>query len=235
MPTSPCSVPTCEKPQKSAQLCPMHYHRLRTTGTLELAGVGPKDCLTCGFEFDAKHPSAKYCSPKCRNTRASLMTLTCRLCGEPMVKGRTSKPQGEAAHDSCRLKEHGHGGYQRGCRCPACLSGKAEYMRSWHDTFKAENGISSTTAFRRKFHTENGFRPYPGGTDWIDPKHRRELYERDDWTCYLCSSPVDRSGDLNGNRSPSLDHVIPRSKGGTHDASNLKTACRSCNSRKAAN
>jgi 5-methylcytosine-specific restriction endonuclease McrA len=30
----------------------------------------------------------------------------------------------------------------------------------------------------------------------------------------------------------SVDHVVPRSKGGTHDASNLQTLCTECNGRK---
>ena len=34
------------------------------------------------------------------------------------------------------------------------------------------------------------------------------------------------------NRSLSIDHLIPRIKGGQHDADNLVWACRSCNSSK---
>nr|WP_239536851.1 HNH endonuclease signature motif containing protein [Arthrobacter roseus] len=49
--------------------------------------------------------------------------------------------------------------------------------------------------------------------------------------CWLCGEQVDLEAD--GKRddwAATLDHVIPRSKGGTHDESNLKTAHRWCNS-----
>jgi 5-methylcytosine-specific restriction endonuclease McrA len=53
--------------------------------------------------------------------------------------------------------------------------------------------------------------------------NRREIFRRDEHTCQYC-----------GNRSPHLtiDHVIPRHKGGLHIWSNVVTACAGCNHRK---
>lgn len=64
------------------------------------------------------------------------------------------------------------------------------------------------------------------------------LEERDNHTCYLCGAKTDRSDyrvDESGNfiagpSYPSIDHVAPLSKGGTHDMSNVRLACRRCNS-----
>lgn len=189
-------------------------------------------CLVCKEDFTAKSTSAKYCTSRCRSRRPAAMGLTCFICDEPMIKGRTSKPQGEAAHDACRLTIHGRRGYDRGCRCEICREGKAEYMRGWHKDFKSKNGVTQAVFWRKGFAETNGYRAAPSGSDWISPKIRRELYERDSWTCYLCGHCVDREGDPNGNHAPSLDHVIPRSAGGSDDPENLRTCCRSCNSRK---
>jgi 5-methylcytosine-specific restriction endonuclease McrA len=52
---------------------------------------------------------------------------------------------------------------------------------------------------------------------------RREVFLRDRYTCQYCGR---RTHDL------TLDHVIPRSKGGQHIWENLAAACRSCNHRK---
>ncbi len=52
---------------------------------------------------------------------------------------------------------------------------------------------------------------------------RREIFHRDHYTCQYCGS---RSKDL------TIDHVIPRHKGGKHTWENLVSACRSCNHRK---
>ena len=52
---------------------------------------------------------------------------------------------------------------------------------------------------------------------------RREVFARDNYTCQYCGL---RTRDL------TLDHVVPRSKGGSHTWENLVSACRDCNHRK---
>ena len=56
------------------------------------------------------------------------------------------------------------------------------------------------------------------------------LRDRDGNRCALCRKTVDL--DRKDMQGPSVDHVIPRSKGGTHDLANLTLAHRSCNTRK---
>jgi 5-methylcytosine-specific restriction endonuclease McrA len=52
---------------------------------------------------------------------------------------------------------------------------------------------------------------------------RREIFIRDGYTCQYC----DRQGsDL------TIDHVIPRSRGGLHVWDNVVSACKTCNHRK---
>ena len=50
---------------------------------------------------------------------------------------------------------------------------------------------------------------------------RRALFARDDFSCQYCGSFAD-----------SLDHVVPRSRGGQHTWENVAAACRPCNLRK---
>lgn len=58
---------------------------------------------------------------------------------------------------------------------------------------------------------------------YISVKIRRFVYNRDSFSCRYCSKPLGkRKGDL------SLDHVIPRSKGGHHTIDNLVTSCAQC-------
>ncbi len=56
----------------------------------------------------------------------------------------------------------------------------------------------------------------------VPPVSRREVLRRDHHTCQYCGS----------KKNLTLDHVIPRSKGGLHTWDNVVTACSSCNSRK---
>jgi 5-methylcytosine-specific restriction endonuclease McrA len=52
---------------------------------------------------------------------------------------------------------------------------------------------------------------------------RREVFLRDDYTCQYCGIRT---------RELTLDHVMPKSRGGKHTWENLVSACRPCNHRK---
>lgn len=54
---------------------------------------------------------------------------------------------------------------------------------------------------------------------------RRELFLRDRYTCQYCGRV---------SRELTIDHVVPRLRGGRHVWENLVSACKACNHRKAA-
>lgn len=54
------------------------------------------------------------------------------------------------------------------------------------------------------------------------PMSRRGVFARDGHRCQYC-----------GDRAETLDHVIPRSRGGAHTWENVVAACRTCNVNKA--
>lgn len=58
------------------------------------------------------------------------------------------------------------------------------------------------------------------------------LEERDNHTCYLCGKTCtkeDKRWGTFGPDYPTIDHVIPLSKGGSHTWDNVKVACGECN------
>jgi len=61
---------------------------------------------------------------------------------------------------------------------------------------------------------------------------RRTVFERDGWVCYICGVAVDRKARVPWPTAPTIDHVVPLSKGGTHTLDNVRCACFRCNSRK---
>ena len=90
--------------------------------------------------------------------------------------------------------------------------------------------------------------PYPPHT-FAEPKSRKakkrrpgrsrlrrsaavcvKLAERDGWVCHLCGDPIDPSAK--GGHQPTIDHLIPRSEGGSNAQENLKLAHRRCNQRR---
>lgn len=71
---------------------------------------------------------------------------------------------------------------------------------------------------------------------YYDPDVKREqVFERDGYICQICGIKCDIN-DLgwgsNGATHPTIDHIIPLSKGGTHTWDNVQCACGLCNSRK---
>lgn len=57
------------------------------------------------------------------------------------------------------------------------------------------------------------------------PLSKLNLLSRDDFRCQYCADPLTY-------REATLDHVIPRSQGGTTAWENVVTACHSCNRKK---
>jgi len=65
------------------------------------------------------------------------------------------------------------------------------------------------------------------GSNWIRKAKRFAIYHRDNFTCCYCGECFSSVKGL------SLDHVVARENGGGNEATNLVTACISCNSKKA--
>lgn len=66
-----------------------------------------------------------------------------------------------------------------------------------------------------------------GTREVVNPER---VFQRDGWRCGICRQPTPR--ELIGSRSPhrpTLDHVVPLSRGGSHTYANVQCACARCN------
>lgn len=61
------------------------------------------------------------------------------------------------------------------------------------------------------------------GMNWIRKEKRLAIYLRDHLACVYCGEGIEDGATL------TLDHLRPRSKGGTNRESNLVTSCERCN------
>lgn len=121
-----------------------------------------------------------------------------------------------------------------------------ERKRIWH--LENEN-------HRLKYRAENAERIAKNKKQWkkrnkdkvLDSHHRRRaakknvnservslktVYARDGWLCKICGEPVNFIRQHPDPMSPSLDHIIPLSKGGPHTFANVQLAHLICNLRK---
>jgi hypothetical protein len=78
-------------------------------------------------------------------------------------------------------------------------------------------------------------RPCPFRPEEIEVKYEQEVYERDGFKCVYCGYDGKASPEAWHRGRFNIDHWIPRSKGGTDEMENLRTACGACNSGKGDN
>ncbi|MBU1319406.1 MAG: HNH endonuclease [candidate division Zixibacteria bacterium] len=57
----------------------------------------------------------------------------------------------------------------------------------------------------------------------------QSIFERDKFKCQYCDLDASKDFKMWWTANLSIDHVVPKSKGGTDDPSNLVVACHSCN------
>ena len=91
------------------------------------------------------------------------------------------------------------------------LKGKAEGLEHAHDQL-LRPGLNRPTVIRLRQFVRVPFRPLP--------LTRRNVFHRDGHRCQYCGISSDRL---------SIDHIQPRSRGGTHSWDNVTTACLRCN------
>jgi 5-methylcytosine-specific restriction endonuclease McrA len=96
------------------------------------------------------------------------------------------------------------------------ITGKAEILEAYNvDVISQRQTFDAPSVIRLSYMIR---RPHPRVK-----LCRREIFIRDNFTCQYCGK---QTGDL------TIDHVVPRSRGGGHSWENLVSACRSCNHRK---
>lgn len=74
-----------------------------------------------------------------------------------------------------------------------------------------------------------------GVSEYDDSITLQALMEKDNYTCCICGKAVDcndREGRRIGRLYPTLDHIIPISKGGSHTWDNVQLAHMACNAGK---
>lgn len=156
----------------------------------------------------------------------------CVSCGDPVPGSKSDKP----LHRACRQKiaratRRRADALRRSSQAAAGTSSTWAWVTGECAqclTYFVRHGQSSrfcSSTCRRKAHRA-----------WkIALRDRLAIYERDGWTCQICTEPVDRdlmTTDPGGNWAPSLDHIEPQSWAliPDHSPENLRLAHRWCNS-----
>lgn len=56
-----------------------------------------------------------------------------------------------------------------------------------------------------------------------------EIFIRDGWKCQICKKKINKKAIVPNGNAPTIDHITPLSKNGTHERKNVQLACFRCN------
>lgn len=198
-----------------------------------------RTCEICDASFEAGTSTAKYCSQVCRGFGNPAKIRFCADCNKRMLAGPGSLPQGEAVCLECRRAAapgltdcpicgdrfepiRSRRSWTRSCSKPCAMRlairegthNLQDGKQVGRDPEKRRACLEKSTRKRRALKAGVLSEPYT----------RDEIAERDNYICWLCDKPVDMSLEWPDPESPSVDHVVPLSLGGSDLKSNVKLA-----------
>lgn len=209
------------------------YRLRKGTGTTQVDAPLPKpfDCAQCGERCspgdNVSDHASKFCSAECKGTWHRLHVVL------PKARRKARRERVQAALDPAARGETAQRRWVEG-PCPTC--GKRATVRYSGPSVGYCSRVCKKRAAGRRANAKNGggkhrHRARRYGVAY-KPVSRAKVFERDNYVCGICRQPTDRDAQVPDPRAPTLDHIVPISKGGPHLYSNVQTACFECNWRK---
>lgn len=214
-------------------------------------------CVHCGGSFEragATGPAPAYCSANCRSKasyhrRAESVRLArreasaasratapkaCKECGVEFVPAVTSKQVFCSRACNKRASNRAHVARRPICKVDGCATKSVSggWCKPHHPTareWSIGNPETRRENLRRKTAKRRAILAGDPDAENID---RTVVGHRDGWRCGLCRKPVDQGLPWPDPMSPSLDHIMPLSKGGKHVMANVQISHLTCNVRK---
>jgi len=241
-----CAADGCARfvsPKSARGMCALHYQRVLRTGTsTQRPCAGCREPLERGFQNSGPKYCSDTCKPRCSVDGCDQPARKQSWCASHYAQARRTgcspKPfkyrWGERSPCLVCQREWEPGHYRRFCSS-ACMVLYREHNGRVPSTVRCVAcGCDIDLTQRGK-----GGQRRKASTKFCRPckqdysKYKlsaRELALRDGVACGICGDPVDM--DLRRSQSgmcASVDHVIPRALGGTHEPENLQLAHLYCN------
>lgn len=169
------------------------------------------ECVQCGQAFECRSGErTRFCSMACVGASRQVHD------GETVKARRARLARHRAARRRLDAAAAGTTGGSRVWVMGPCSMCGLSFLSP---------GAASTYCSRE---CRNEFRRM--GAAWIGRTTRLEIYKAAAWCCQICGDEMSRRYDPADPWSPTLDHIVPRSRGGTDDPGNLRASHAWCNS-----
>ena len=203
-------------------------------------------CLCCGELFNKEiGPGCvpKYCSARCRNIQNGKLKPWDRSPRECKTCGKKYTPVNKKQNFCCLSCNHKNVNKKykpvkiETTTCHVCgkdflpkINIKGLRICSAYCKSKKYRESEKGKAQRAKNdRAKNHVRRARIRKATFEPVDLMEIYTRDNWVCGLCGVEINKDTKWPDPGSPSIDHIIPLSKGGHHIKANLQSAHLSCN------
>lgn len=234
-----CTMPECAKPHRAKGLCSTHYNNTYQKDRHAKVQV---PCAYCGTPVaKAKSNNSTRrptCSDQCRSDIARppkcnlpadhwalwygktsewprCPLIQCTVCDTTIAPASPTRTccsdtciRTKELHDAGRMPQREWATVPRQCATCGC---------TYTSPYVGQSSCNTCRRAKQRSH-------------WINDRRRIALYKRDKYKCHICGDKTDAKAHYLDATYPTLDHLVPRSKGGSDEDYNLSTCCRGCNS-----
>lgn len=153
----------------------------------------------------------------------SEFTCICEICGKEFISKRPNK---KYCSKTCENRGiHGKGAYKTyNYTCSVCGKDYETNMKYNSECCSkhCRNQLTRIDRNRRYKHLkERGL--------FDNSVTLENVFNKFNGVCNSCGSKLNFNCNCNANQYPSIDHIVPLSKGGTHTWENVQLLCRGCN------
>lgn len=221
-----CTVDDCGRTHYAKDLCHFHWQRKRRRGTVNpgplrmgpepLPRVTPeaKPCGRCQTEKPASSFSRRSSTP-------TGLSSWCRSCSSAVVRERRKAGKDATTAKAWIAADKAANPEKYRAKSQAYYDKHSELIRARASEWRLQNPEKD-----KELHERRRARILGTRTERVDVLAL--------WSglCALCGEVLDESTLWPDPQSPSLDHIVPLSKGGTHTTDNLQWTHLRCNLRK---
>lgn len=164
---------------------------------------------------DSRVIECPKCGGRCVIGKGSAKSPMCRACRRLATLARNTR-ECQGCHSSFANS------------VPTQLFCSSECYRRSTGTLYATDGERRDAERSRNARKSSRRRALIRGS-FVEDVDLQVLADRDGWVCHLCSRKVRKRAKVGSPMSPSIDHIVPLSRGGEHSYMNTALAHLRCN------